>query len=186
MTVELTRRRFTVDEYHRMIEAGILTEDDRVELLRGEIVEMSPIGRGHLGHVDRLTLLFVSRLGARAIVRVQGSIPLSELESEPQPDLVLLRPCPDFYVRTPLHPPDMLLVIEVADTTVARDRAKMALYAEAGIPEAWLVDLPAGRIDVFREPTPDGYREIRSLERGQRLAPAAFPDLDLGIDDILL
>lgn len=186
MTVELTRRRFTVDEYHRMVDTGILTEDDHVELLDGEIVEMTPIGRSHLGHVDRLTLLFATRLGTRAIVRVQGSIPLPRIDSEPQPDLVLLRPCPDFYVRTPLQTQDVLLVIEVADTSGARDRAKMTLYARAGIAEAWVIDLPAARVEVYREPGPRGYRDVRSLSRGQRLAPAAFPDLDLAVDDILL
>ena len=185
MSVALPKHRFTAAEYHLMAQAGILSEDDRVELIRGEVVEMTPIGRWHAGCVDRLTRLFASRLGERAIVRVQGPVPLAP-DSEPQPDVALLRPCLDFYVETPLGPPDVLLVVEVADPSAATDRtAKIPLYAEAGVREAWLVDLAAGRIEVYRRPEAHGYREILTLHRGQSLALEAFPDLAIPVADVL-
>jgi Uma2 family endonuclease len=185
MAIELKRRRFTVDDYYRMAEVGILTEDDRVELLDGEIVEMSPIGSDHAGHVKRLTALFTSRLGARVVVGVQDPVRLSR-HSEPQPDIALLRPRADFYARAHPLPADVLLLIEVADTSVETDRRiKMPLYARAGIGEVWLVDLTTERVEVYREPVDDGYRKIRTLARGQALGPLAFPDLALRVDDLL-
>ncbi len=185
MTIEVKRRRFTVDDYYRMAEVGILTEDDRVELLDGEIVEMSPIGSDHAGHVKRLNTLFTSRLGARVVVSVQDPVRLSR-HSEPQPDVALLRPRADFYARGHPRPDDVLLLIEVADTSVEADRRiKMPLYARAGIEEVWLVDLTTERVEVYRGPAADGYREIRALARGQGIVPQAFPDLALGVDDLL-
>lgn len=185
MAIALRRRRFTVDDYHRMAEVGILTEDDRVELLDGEIVEMTPIGSDHAGHVKRLTALFTSRLGARVVVSVQDPVSLSR-HSEPQPDVALLRPRADFYARSHPRPEDVLLLIEVADTSVETDRRiKMPLYAEAGLGEVWLVDLSTERVEVYREPAAQGYREIRALVRGQGLGPQAFPDLTLSVEDLL-
>jgi Uma2 family endonuclease len=185
MAIALKRRRFTVDDYYRMAEVGILTEDDRVELLDGEIVEMSPIGSDHGGHVKRLTALFTSRLGARVIVSVQDPVRLSR-HSEPQPDVVLLRPRDDFYARSHPRPEDVLLLVEVADTSVDTDRRiKMPLYARAGIGEVWLLDLPAERVEIYREPAATGYRETRTLARGQGLSPQAFPDLALVVEDLL-
>jgi Uma2 family endonuclease len=185
MAIELKRRRFTVDDYYRMAEVGILTEDDRVELLDGEIVQMSPIGSDHAGHVKRLTALFTSRLGARVVVSVQDPVRLSR-HSEPQPDVALLQPRADFYARAHPRPDDVLLLIEVADTSVETDRRiKMPLYAMAGLREVWLVDLPAERVEVYREPAADGYRESRALARGEDITPQAFPDLPLSVDDLL-
>jgi len=185
MAIALTTRRFTVEEYHLMVKAGILSEDDRVELIRGEVVHMTPIGRHHAGCVICLTRLFTARLGDRVLVSVQNPVPAGS-DSEPQPDLALLRPCADFYVRTPLRVEDVLLVVEVADTTARTDRAvKVPLYAEAAIREAWLVDLAADCVEVYRTPGPDGYRDVLTLRRGQSLAPEAFPDLVLRVDDIL-
>jgi Uma2 family endonuclease len=185
MAVALDRRLFTVDEYHLMVRAGILAEDDRVELIRGEVVRMTPIGRHHAATVDRLNRLFTSKLGERVIVRVQGPVPIAP-DSEPQPDVSLLRPRSDFYRDTPLRPPDVFLVIEVADSSLATDRGvKVPLYAEAGLREAWLLDLAAERVEVHRGPGPAGWRESFTLRRGQTLAPEAFPDLTLTVDDLL-
>jgi len=132
----VSRWKFTVDEYARMAEAGILGEDDRVELLEGEIVEMAPIGPPHAGCVNRLTRLLTSRLGDRAVVGVQNPIRLGSL-SEPQPDLTLLRPRRDLYSEGHPEADDVLLVVEVASSTSAFDRqVKMPLYAQAGIPQA--------------------------------------------------
>jgi Uma2 family endonuclease len=185
MAIELSRRLFTVHEYYQMAQAGILTEDDRVELIEGEIVQMAAIGSCHAACVDRLNQLFSARVAGRAIVRVQNPVRLSDY-SEPQPDLALLRPRADFYAAAHPGPLDVLLLVEVADTSAGIDRAaKMPLYARAGIPEAWLVDLPANRVEAHCQPTPQGYQEVRSLGRGIRLAIEAFPDLTLSVDDIL-
>lgn len=185
MTTVLKRRRFTVDDYHRMAEVGILTEDERVELLDGEIVEMSPIGSDHAGHVKRLIALFTSRLGSRVVVSVQDPVVLSQ-HSEPQPDVTLLRPRADFYSREHPWPDDVLLLIEVADTSLETDRRiKVPLYARANLREVWIVDLIAERVEVYREPAAGAYRETRALARGQGIAPQAFPDLALAVDDLL-
>ena len=185
MAVTLAKRAFTLDEYHRMVQAGILAESDRVELIRGEIVVMAPIGRRHAGQVGRLTRLFSLALGERAIVWVQNPLPLGP-DSEPQPDVAPLRPCADFYVNTPPRPADVWLAIEVGDTSVAADRAiKVPLHAEAGLRETWLVDLPGERVEVYRTPVSDGYRDVRVLQRGQSLTVETFPDLVLSVDEIL-
>lgn len=185
MPVQLVRRSFTVEQYYRMAEAGILSADDRVELIEGEIVEMTPIGSRHAACVDRLTRLFVRRAGERAVVRVQNPVRLSQ-RSEPQPDLALLRPRADFYAQAHPGPPDTLLVVEVAETSASYDRdVKVPLYARAGVPEVWLVDLEGRGIDIFRQPGPQGYQDVRRVGREQRLAPQAFPDLDFAVTEIM-
>ena len=167
-----------------MAQAGILREDDRVELLEGEILEMAPIGSEHAACVARLTALF-AQVHAKAIVWVQNPIRLSE-RSEPQPDLALLRPRPDFYAQTHPGSADVLLVVEVAETSVEVDRdVKVPLYAGAGILEVWLVDIAGECIEIFQKPTPQGYQEVRRTRRGDRLAPQTFPHLQLASDDIL-
>ncbi|MBI3979349.1 MAG: Uma2 family endonuclease [Chloroflexi bacterium] len=185
MVVPITKHRFTVVEYRRMGEAGIFGEDDRVELIEGEIVDMTPIGKRHLAAVDRLNDRSVRGLGDRVIVRVQGALRLRE-DSEPQPDLVLLRRRPDFYATVDAGPADALLVVEVAETTVQYDReVKVRLYAQAGIPEVWLVDLVARVITVYREPGPQGYRTLFTIRGTDRLSPQAFPEFVLTADQIL-
>lgn len=185
MAVQLARRSFTVEEYHQMAHAGILTEDDRVELLEGDIVEMSPIGIRHAVCVRRLNRLFSRSVGDRAIVDVQNPIRLGE-HSEPQPDVVLLRPRADLYAVSHPGPADVFLVIEVAETSADGDReVKMPLYARADLPEAWLVDLAGERIEVYRHPTAQGYQEVLRFQRGEILTPRAFPDLGLAVDAIL-
>ena len=186
MTVVLKTHRFTVDEYHRMGEAGIFSEDDRVELLAGEIVEMSPIGPLHAGTVGRLTALFSSRLGTEGLVWVQNPLLLRTEDSEPQPDVALLRPRPDFYTRSHPEAQDVYLVIEVADTSVVADReVKFPIYARAGVSEAWLLDVATQRLEVHRHRTPDGYQDVRFLQRGESIALQAFPHLVLTVDTLL-
>jgi hypothetical protein len=185
MSTQLAIRRFTVEEYHLMAKAGILTADDRVELIEGQIIRMTPIGSTHQFQVDLLAELFVRLLAGRAIIRVQGPIRLNDL-SEPQPDLCLLRLRQDRYRQSHPGPADVLLVVEVSDTTLQYDRdVKMLLYARAGIGEAWLVDLAADRVMVYRLPSPDGYRETRAVGRGERLDLLDFPGVELLVDDIL-
>jgi Uma2 family endonuclease len=185
MAVSLTRRRFTVSEYDRMAEAGILTEDDRVELIDGDIVEMAPIGQRHAGMVNRTTNLFVRSFADDAITAVQNPVRLGE-HSEPQPDVALLRHRPDFYASAHPTPADVLLLVEVAETSVASDRqVKIPLYARSGIPEVWLVDLDQGTITVYREPSASGYGTVFTVRRGETLAPLAFPDRPVAAADIL-
>ena len=185
MAVQLIRRCFTVAEYDRMVQAGILQEDDRVELIEGEIVEMAPIGSRHASCVDRLTQLLSDQVRLRAILRVQNPIRLGE-RSEPQPYIALLRPRPDFYAQAHPGPEDILLVVEVADTSAEGEReVKIPLYARAGIPEAWLVDLGGECIEVCRNPSVQGYQVVQRIGRGQRLSPQVWPDLELVVDDIL-
>jgi Uma2 family endonuclease len=185
MAVQLLKRRFTVEEYHRMAEAGILSEDDRVELLEGEIVAMSPIGSKHAACVDRLTRYFDRQVGDHAIVRVQNPIRLGE-HSEAQPDLALLKPRPDFYASSHPGPEDVLLVVEVAESSATVDReVKVPLYARFGVPEVWVVDLAGEQVEVFRQPSPQGYQDLRTLRRGEVVSPLLLPELPLPVEAIL-
>lgn len=178
------RRLFTVEEYHRMGEVGILKAHDRVELIRGEIVEMSPIGRRHAAFVDNLTELLVTRLAGRAIVSVQNPVVVAA-DSEPQPDLKLLRRRPVPYKDAEATAADVLLVIEVAETSLRYDRTvKLALYAETGVPEYWLVDAGAEAIEVYRGPAADGYREATRATGESTVSPAAFPGVRLTVAEI--
>lgn len=185
MSVELLRKKITVQDYRKMTESGIINEKDRVELIRGEIVEMSPIGTRHAAYVRRLNTLFSGKLSGRAIVDIQNPVELDDT-SEPQPDVALLQPRADFYILGHPQPRDILLIIEVADTTVKYDReVKIPLYAEDGIVEVWLVDINGQSIEVYREPTPNGYQNVRQLGRGASLSILAFPDLAIAVNEIL-
>lgn len=185
MALHLPRRRFTAAEYHQMVEAGILAEDDRVELINGEIIELPPIGRCHAAILFRLTELFVHRFSDVALVGSQNPIQLSE-DAEPQPDLTLVRRRSDFYDSGLPRPDDIFLVVEVSDTSVTYDRRlKIPLYGRSGIPEAWLIDLHQEAITIYRDPGPDGYGVTRVVRRGEQLALAAFPDRVLAVSDAL-
>jgi Uma2 family endonuclease len=185
MAVDAKHYRFTRADYHRMAQTGILNPDARVELIDGEIIEMNPIGRRHRGTVDRIAHLFGQRLGDSAIVRVQSSIVLGD-HGEPEPDLALLRFRDDFYTRSDEAPEDILLVIEVADTSERYDRrTKAPLYARNGLPELWIVDLNRTRITRYLDPTTGGYTTTRVYRRGESLSPLAFPNLMIAVDDVL-
>ncbi len=185
MTIPPRKYRFTVHDYHRMAEAGILGEDDRVELIEGEIIEMSPIGSRHAGCVNRLTRLLVRGVGNRAVIGAQNPVRVSDL-SEPQPDIAVLEPRADDYAGRHPEPADVLLLIEVADTSLAADRdVKAPLYAVSGIAEYWIVDLENGAVDVFRDPTPQGYRTTHRARRGETLRPLAFPELTIAVGEIV-
>lgn len=181
----VARRTFTTTEYHRMGDAGILTPTDRVELIEGEILRMSPIGRRHAACVDRFTALFSKRLGGRAIVRIQNPVILDR-HSEPQPDVTLLTPRPDFYEERAPRPADVLLIVEVVESSAGYDRAiKLPLYARRGISEVWLVDLANERLEAFHGPTLRAYRAHATLARGQRIAPRAFPRTFFRVNEVL-
>jgi Uma2 family endonuclease len=186
MTVQIARRMFTVDDYYRMAEAGILHEDDRVELIRGEIVEMPPIGAGHASVVRRLQHLLQRKLleGA-ATLSVQNPVRLDQ-SSEPEPDIALLRWRDDYYGDRHPVPEDVLLLIEVADSSVEYDReTKLVLYAQAGISEYWIVDIRSDSVEVYKELDEAGYQSKRIAGRDETLVPANLSHLSITVADIL-
>jgi len=185
MSVQLQKHYFSVDEYYRMGEAGVLPDDSRVELIDGDVLEMSPIGKRHAGCVNRLNRLLNRNAGDLAIVAVQSPISVDDF-SEPQPDLMLLKPRADFYSNSHPTPAEVLVIIEVADTSLEYDRnVKLPLYAGAGIPEAWLVVLSKDFIEVHSEPKSGKYQKVQRLKRGKTLASSTISELTLKVDDIL-
>ncbi len=183
MAVQVERaRRFTADEFERMVETGIFRSDERLELIRGEIVEMAPIGHRHSACVANLTKHLVTGIGDRALVWIQGPARLA-VDSVPEPDLAVLRPH-SYFTGAP-RPDDVLLVVEVAETSLRYDRTrKLRLYAAAGIAEYWVVSVGDGWIEVYRAPEGDGYRERRHAERGESVAPLAFQDVTVAVADV--
>jgi len=185
MSVQTQRRLFTVKEYHLMNEAGVFGEDDRVELIEGEIIQMAAIGTRHASCVKRLLRQFNIIPDEQAIIGVQDPIQLTE-RTEPQPDFVLLEPRADYYVTAHPIPSQVLLLIEVSDSTVDYDRdIKVPIYARSLIKEVWLVDLVENCLEVYRQPGPNGYSLMLKFWRGEQVAPLAFPDLEVSVDFIL-
>jgi Uma2 family endonuclease len=178
LTSEIVRYQLSVEQYHQMIDAGIFAPDDRLELIHGELIKMSPINRRHAAGVDRLNFLLADRLNRRALHRIQNPITLTD--SEPQPDVAIVRWRDDFYLAGHPTPPDIYWVIEVADTNIAYDReVKVPLYMQAGIPEVWLVNLDADCLEVYRQ---QGQQMLR---RGQTITPLHFPELAFRVDELL-
>ena len=184
MLAQPVKRRFTVEEYHRMGEAGIFHPDDRVELIEGEIVQMSPIGQPHAFTVMMFNNLLVQAVAGRALVSPGNPVRLTRW-TEPQPDLMLLRLDAD-YREEFVEPRHVLLVVEVADTSLAYDRGvKLRLYAQAGILEVWIVDVQHERVEVHRDPAGEGYRTVEVVPRTGRPSPAALPDAQIAVAEIL-
>jgi Uma2 family endonuclease len=177
------RRLLTVDEYHRMGEVGILTEDDRVELIEGELVAMAPIGSEHVAASNMLTRLLVRAVGDRGIVSVGNPVRLTR-HSEPQPDFSVLKPRDD-YRRTLPRPEDTMLAVEVANTSLDYDRkVKLALYARSGIPEVWIVNLAAVEVEVYRSPVADGYTSVTRAGRSDSLTIEAIPGVRIPVAEV--
>jgi Uma2 family endonuclease len=177
------RWKLNVDDYHRMAEAGILHDDDRVELIEGELIEMTPIGGPHMGTVNRLTHRLVQAASDRAIVSVQNPVRLDP-HSEPQPDFALLRA--DIASDTVPTAADVLLLIEVADSSLRYDRTiKLPLYARHGIAEVWIVDVESGTVEIYREPIGDGYAAVARAKPGESVEPALLPGLRIAVADIV-
>jgi len=174
MSVQFQRWIFTVDEYDRMIDAGILSEDDRVELIEGELIKMSPIGKRHGACVKRINRIASEQVGNYAIVSVQDPIRLND-HSEPQPDIALLKYQDDFYDQVVPPAESVLLIIEVADTSLGYDKnVKLLLYAKAGIPEVWIDDLVGDKIEAYSNPVNGKYRDSRMISRGESLSPQNY------------
>ena len=183
MTVQALKRRFTVEEFHRMRQAGVLSEDDRVELIDGEVVTMTPIGPRHASCVRRLIAVLSPLVGDAAIVDAQTPLLLGEY-AEPQPDVVLLKPRPDFYRQAHPGPSDALLVIEVADTSATRT-LKVPLYARAGIAELWVINLSEGLVEVYCQPAGGEYGEHVAAGRGTSLPVPGLGTLQVAVDAVL-
>ena len=180
------RHRLTVRDYHRLGEAGVLGEDDRVELLEGQLVDMSPIGPRHALAVDALTELLVHAAAGRAAVRVQNPIVLDD-SSEPQPDFTLLRKPWHGYPEAHPRPPDVYLVIEAADSSLEFDLgAKLELYARAGIREFWVVDLTRNRVLVHRRPHDGTYDSITAVDIAGTLTVEAMPGVTISAAQIFV
>jgi Uma2 family endonuclease len=174
----------TVEDYHRMAEAGILGEDDRVELIEGELIDMAPIGSGHASEVMRLNRSLSAAVAGRAIISPQNPIRLGT-HSEPQPDMAVLRYRNDFYKASHPQPADILLLIEIADTTIRYDREiKIPLYARHGIPEVWLIDLQQERVEIYLQPSSEGYRQILRPGKNERIVLSLLPDVSIVIADL--
>jgi Uma2 family endonuclease len=185
MSRKLAKRWITADEYERMGEAGIFPQDARLELIEGEIYEMSPIGSPHAACVKFLSRLLNDLFGKTEIVGTQDPIHLDDF-SEPQPDVTLLRWRDDFYRSAHPTPADAMLVVEVADTTVETDRKiKIPLYARAGIKEAWIVNIPNERIEVYTDPSDDAYGQVKEFARGERAQSETLANLNVDVAELI-
>ncbi len=185
MQIEVARKRFTVEDYYRMAEAGILTESDRVELIEGEIVEMSPIGDRHMNAVNRATMIFARGVGDKAVVSIQNPAHMDR-HNEPQPDVVLIRPREGFYGTGTPDPEDVLLLIEVSDSTLRFDlKVKLPIYARTGIREVWIVDLNNDAIHIHREPKNATYSWMETRGRAEMISAQAFPDFQINVGDLI-
>jgi Uma2 family endonuclease len=185
MTGAVIKKRFTADEYQRMGQVGILSSDDRVELIDGEVVTMTPIGARHNACVNHATRALVRAAGDDAIVQSRGSVRL-DLYHEPEPDLVLLRPRSDFYAARVPGPDDILLIIEIAESSIEYDRdVKARVHAAAGITECWLADLNDDVVRRYSSPERGSYRRIEPCHRGQTIAPLRLPSCAIAVDVLL-
>ncbi len=178
---------FTTDEYHRMTELGILGEDDHLELINGEILctAVAAVGSRHAACIDRLNHLFAKLLSDTVIIGVRNPVRIGDY-SEPEPDIALLKPHPDFYAEAHPGPEDVLLIVEVSDSSLEYDReTKVPLYAGAGIREAWIVNLKEGCVEVYTNPSEHGYDMLRKFRKATTITPVSFPDVHISVDEIV-
>lgn len=185
MAIPVTRKQFTVDEYYRLGEAGLLAPDERVELVNGELFTMPPIGPGHAGCVDELADLLRARLPDWCLVRARNPLRIGE-RSQPEPDIAVVHRRPDYYRSSHPTSADVLLVIEVADSTLTYDREiKAPMYAQASIPEYWIVNLVDAEISVYRYPRAGRHQSVQTLVRGDTLQPLNFTEISIAVTAIL-
>ena len=185
MAIEVERpRRISAEEWERMVALSVFDQDERLELIDGEIIQMAPIGHRHGACVSQINKHLVIGIGDRALVWVQGPARLS-IDSVPEPDLALLRPR-SYRTRSP-RPDDILLIVEVAESSLRYDRTrKLRLYARAGVPEYWVVSVDDEWIEVYRSPSGDAYTEIHRAGRGERIAPLGFADVTIDVGDVFV
>jgi Uma2 family endonuclease len=180
------RHKLSVSDYYRMGDAGILHEDDRIELIEGDLIEMSPIGSYHAGIVGRLTKVLTIMAGDKAVVWPQNPLRLGTY-SEPQPDVMVLKPRPDDYIDALPEPADVIVLIEVADSSIDYDRkTKLPMYARNGVKEVWIIDLNAMVLERYTLPTGDGYGHCETLDKQRTVSPIGLPELTLDLGRILV
>ena len=185
MTAVLTRHKLSVSDFHQMAEARILAEDDHLELIEGDLIDMMPIGQKHAAMVNRLTYYFSAIFGDRATLTIQNPLVLGD-RTEVYPDVLLLERRADFYAFGHPVPADVYLVVEVADSSLNYDRSvKFPLYAEAKIPEVWLVNLADDRLEIYHQPMEKSYQHVLILQRGDALRLLAFPEVELDVIDLI-
>ena len=185
MRIEAEKKLFSRDEFSKMFNAGILEEDERFELLDGEILQMTNPGTRHVACTNRTTRVLIQALGNRAIVSVQNPLVIDEY-NEPKPDVVVAKAREDFYESTEISAEHALLVVEVALTSLAKDRLrKLPHYARLGVPEYWIEDLNQNQVVVYRERSGNGYRTSLTFGRDSTVSPLAFPDIVLKVADLL-
>jgi Uma2 family endonuclease len=175
----------TINHFQKMIETGIFDEDEHIELIEGELLVMAPIGPVHSSQTRKLNRLFSQSVGDLAIVDIQNPIVLDD-NSEPEPDMALLRPRDDFYETATPRTHDVLLLVEVADSTLSYDKnTKIPLYARHGIPEVWLINVPNKQVEIYLKPSPEGYRKILLPEKHEQISPTLLPTVSVKVSDII-
>jgi Uma2 family endonuclease len=180
----VSRRLLTVEEYHKIGRAGVLGEDDRIELIDGEMIKMAPIGSRHVAKLNRFARFLYRSVGEEAIISIQNPIVLPP-HNEPQPDIALLKPRSDDYETKLPGVEDVLLLIEIADTTMAYDRdAKIPIYARQGIAEVWLLDVQTQSLSIFLDPGPKGYRRLLTPGRSDTITPSLLPNVKIQLTDL--
>ena len=185
MTAQLARLKFNIHDVERMIKAGVFAGNERVELIEGELIQMAPQGNNHISSIIRLDRFLHRRVGDDVLVSVQNAVIINNI-NEPQPDISLLRFREDYYSTAKARPEDILLLIEVSDSTVTYDRKiKVPLYARNGVAEVWLINLPKKIVEVYNHLENGKYKVVKKLERGETLSPKLIPSLKLKVDEIL-
>lgn len=185
MSAELTRMKFNIHDVERMVKAGMFAGNERVELIEGELIQMAPQGNNHISSIIRLTSFLTSRAGENVLVSVQNAVIINDI-NEPQPDISLLRFRDDYYSTAKAKPEDILLLIEVSDSTVTYDRkVKVPLYARNGVAEVWVVNLPKKIVEVYSHLENGKYKVVKKLERGETLSPKLIPLLKIKVDEII-
>ena len=174
----------TINHFQKMIERGIFEEDEHIELIEGELIAMAPIGPDHSSKTRKLNRQFSQKIGDLALVDMQNPIVLDD-HSEPEPDLALLRPRDDFYETANPTAKDVLLLVEVADSSLNYDKkTKIPLYARQGIPEVWLINVPNRQVEIYLKPSPEGYRQILIPEKQECISPTLLPSVSIKVSDI--
>ncbi len=185
MTAQLLRKKFTLADFEQMVETGIIKDEDRVELIEGEIIDMGKIGSKHAAYTDRLNDLLRDKLGKKILIRVQNPVKLN-VYSQPQPDIALVKRREDYYEKEHPQPKDIFLLIEVSDSTLETDREiKIPLYAKHGILETWIINCNNQSLEVYRHPTPNNYQQKLTLFSGEKISCLSFPDEEFTVNEMM-
>jgi len=186
MSIQLEKRLFSVDEYHKMVENGILSESDNVELIDGEILKMAPIGSRHAAFVDFISDLFRSLIKQQVIIRIQNPVYVSNY-SEPEPDIAIVKYRKDFYIKSHPKKEDILLIIEITESSINYDREiKLPKYAEALITEVWILIIPEDKLEIYRNPVNGKYQDVLILDKQKKITPLNFKYIEILVGDLFV